>query len=414
MKKLGRLALLVIMAATLVLTSLVTACGGGGAEAENTVTFGWLGDQTGASATAFKEVMMAMNDYLAEVQNTDPIDGVKINIVTYDTRLEYGRMSIGYEWLKGQGMDVLLGYLPNTSSVVQPNLAADKIPIYSFVGYPTTLDADWVYSYMCTGELEGRAMMDYLINTWWPAQGKSGKVKIANVGNTAWDTTIQYRKGFSAVVAANPGKVEYTEVGGDVSQTAWASEVSAILNTDAIVLTNTGTSSPTFLKEALLKGYKGQIIASSNSLLGMWSLVTSLIPKTSMEGIMVPHFYPVWTDDAASVKDLEATLTAYRPSEAASLKLGTTWMSGWVTCALLVECVREAARNVGGDKVDGATISDAMQSVNLEMLGMPALTLANSGTHHVFQSQYRIIKYDAAGDEWDAFTPWSIVPGFSG
>jgi hypothetical protein len=121
---------------------------------------------------------------------------------------------------------------------------------------------------MCTGELEGRAMMDYVINTWWPAQGKSGPVKIANVGNTGWDTTTQYRKGFAATLAENPGKAVYTEVGGDVAQSAWASEVAAVKDCDAIILTSTGTSSPTFLKEAALRGYDGLIVASTNSVLG--------------------------------------------------------------------------------------------------------------------------------------------------
>ncbi len=413
MRRLGQVLAVVAMVAVLLAGSILAGCGGGGGGGgeTSTVILGWLGDQTGASAGAFKEVMMGMDDYLADMKANNPIPGVDVKIIIYDTRLEYGRMAIGYEWLKGQSTDLVLGYSPNTSGVLAASLAEDKIPIYSFTGYPSTLDSDWVYSYMCTGEYEGRAMMDYVINTWWPTQGINRPVKVANVGNTGWDTTVQYRKGFAATVAANAGKVQYTEVGGDVAQSAWASEVAAVKDCDAIILTSTGTSSPTFLKEAALRGYKGLMMASTNSVLGFWSLVVSLVPKASLNGLVIPHFYPLWTDDSTYMAHLSDVLEQYRGADAASLKQGTTWSSGWMTAQLVTEAVRLAAKNAGAKNVDGTAINEAFQQLNVPIEGMPPLTMANSGTHHVFMPDFRMIKYDAAADEWSAFTDWTVVPG---
>ena len=357
--------------------------------------------------------MWGMEDYLAEMAETNPIPGVEVEIIVYDTRLDYGRVSIGYEWLKSQGADVVLGYSPNTSGLIQASAAEDKLPIYNLVAYPTSVDSDWIYAYAYTNELEARAMMDYVINTWWPAQGISRPVKVATVGNTGWDTTTQARKGFAAVLAENPGKAEYIEVGGDVAQSAWASEVTTVQNfgADAIIVTSTGTSSPTFLKEAALRGYDGLIVASGNSVLGFWSLVISLVPKASLDGLLIPHLYPLWTDGTPYTNHLSEMLQKYRAADAANLKQGTTWMSGWMTSEVLAEVVRLAAETAGADKVDGAAINEAFQEVTIQLEGMPPLTLANSGTHHILMPEFRLIEYDAAADEWNAITDWEIASG---
>jgi hypothetical protein len=408
MNRLCKVAVVAGMVALLLVTSVVTACGGGGEKETNTITLGWLGDQTGATAGTFKEVIWGMEDFLAEMEATDPIPGVKIEIISFDTRLEYGRMPLGYEWLMGEGMDVLMGWLPNTSAVTQPDQAKDQIPILSFVAYPTTLDSDWCYGYSYPSELEGRGMMDYVLNTWWPAQGKDRPLKLANVGNPGYDTTEQYKKGFDYVLAKNPGKTSaYIQIGGPTSQSAWASEVNAIKDYDAILLTTaSATSTGTFLKEASLKGFTGQIIASSNSVLGSWTMISALVPKSSLNGMLIPHFFPLWSDGTSYSDFMTDILTSSRPADAEKLMKGTTWVSGWMTAQIISEAVRDAADEVGAKNVNGAAINDALLALDIEIDGMPNITLANSGTHHVFMPHFRMIQYDAAADEWSASGDW--------
>lgn len=59
--------ILVILALMLTAVPFLVGCGGGEEEEENTIVLGWLGDQTGVSAGAFKEVIWGMEDYLAEM-----------------------------------------------------------------------------------------------------------------------------------------------------------------------------------------------------------------------------------------------------------------------------------------------------------------------------------------------------------
>lgn len=413
MRRLGKAIAFLGLAILLVAASVVAACGGGDEEETNTVVLGWLADQTGSSSTAFKEVSKGIDDYLANMEKTDPIEGVRIKVIAYDTRLEYGRYMQGYEWLVGQGMDVLLGYAPETSTVTLASQKEDRIPQYNFTGWPTTLDEDWVYSYAYSQEFEGRAVLDYLLKQWWPAQGKSGPMKVAHVSNPDWGSMGEYEKGLNWVVAQNPGKIELRSLGGGMSQTAWASEVAAVQDTDAVFLSAVGVSAASFLNEAVARGYQGRIVSASISVLGIWPLVTSIVDKTKLGGLLVPHLYPLFTDSGEYGEYLNEMIEEYRASEAATLKKGTTWMSGWLTGQILAETVRLAAAKVGAENVDGASLNDAFQELDLGIQGMPHITLANSGTHHVLLPYCRIIEYDAAKDDWFAITDWITSPGFA-
>jgi ABC-type branched-subunit amino acid transport system substrate-binding protein len=404
---------LIGLVAVLVVTSVVSACGGGGGEKEtNTILLGWLADQTGTSATAFKEVSKGIDDYLTEMEATNPIPGIKIDMTTYDTRLEYARFSQGYQWLVGQGMDVLLGYQPETPNSTLDYQAEDKIPQYNFSAYPKDQDADWLYGYTYSYQYEARAAMDYLVNVWWPAQGKTGAIKVAHVSNPEYGSKDEYQKGLDWVVAQNPGKVNLTFVGGGGSQTAWASEVASIMNTDALFISAVGTSCATFLKEAYAKGYKGEIVASTISVLGIWPMITSVVDKSKMDGMLIPHFYPLFSDDIEYSTYLSEMIQKYRGSEAESLKKGTTWMSGWVMAQILTETVRLAANTVGAKNVNGSAINDAFKALDITIGNMPEITLAARGGHHVLQPSCRMIQYKASADDWFAVTDWRIAPGF--
>lgn len=188
--------------------------------------------------------------------------------------------------------------------------------------------------------------------------------------------------------------------------------MAAIQDRDAIFLSAVGTSAATFVKEARERGYNGLMVGATISILGVWKMVTSLTNPAQLDGLLVPHFYPLFTDDSAYSDQLNQMIEKYRSSEAASLKKGTTWMSGWMTGQVLVDTIRLAAGKVGAENVDGSAINDAFKELNIEIPGMPNITLANSGTHHVLLPYCRMIEYNAAEDDWFAATDWFIAPGF--
>lgn len=411
MKNVGRV-LATVGLVLLLVTSVVCGCGGGGEKEAKTVVLGWMGDQTGPSASIFRQVIMAMNDYLEDMEDTNPITGVDVEIIAYDTRMETARIPVGYQWLKGQGMDLLLGWDAMTPAITRADQAVDRTPQYNFTAWPTTMDEDWVYSFGYTNQIEGRAILDYVINQWWPAKNAGRAVKVGWVANPEQGTYGEFGAGFEYVLARNPGKAEMIKTGGAATQSAWASETAIVKDCDVIIVTTVGTSSGTFLNEIIQRGYKGQIVASTNAVLGAWDMVTSLVPKSSLNGMLIPHFYPLWVDQTQFIEKADQVLSAKHPAEAAKLKAGTTWISGWLTAHILCEAVREAAAEIGAQNVDGAAIRDAFETMDLEIEGMPNITLAGHGAHNVFQPNCRMIQYDAAKDDFYAITGWFVAPRF--
>jgi hypothetical protein len=189
--------------------------------------------------------------------------------------------------------------------------------------------------------------------------------------------------------------------------------VAQIQDRDAIFLSTVGISTATFLSEAIARGYKGLIVSSSQSVLPVWSMLSGMMDVTKLDGVLVPHLYPLSSDATAYTDHEYQMLVKYRPSEAATLRKATTWTSGWTEAQILAETVRLAAKNVGAKNVDGSALNDAFKQLNLKIEGMPDITIANSGSHHVLFPYCRMIKYDAAKDDWFAITDWFTAPGFA-
>jgi len=395
------------LALVLLVTPVLGGCGGGGGGGEETtVVLGWLADETGVSSKAFDEVIMGMNDYMTEMEATDPIPGVRIRFEIYDTRLEYARAPLGYEWLMGQGMSLLLHYDPPEQNALAAAQAEDEMPSLCFCADVQTLKTDWMYAYSVDYISEGKAIVDYLVKDWWETRGMTRPMKIGALVIGDMQSGGQYWSGLQAGSAANPGECELKKQEALRSQTAWASEVNALKDCDAIVVTTVGPTSATFLKEVREKGYEGQLVGVTISALGFWTLISSMVPKSGLDGMLIPHAWYVWTDDAPFVSNMSAMLDKHRPSKAAILKQGTTWESGWSTAHILAEVVRLAEKNVGAENIDNLAMRDALEQLSLEIEGLPTIGIAGSGGANVLNPYLRMIKYDANADEWNATGDW--------
>jgi len=406
MKNLLKGIALVGIVAVLLATAVVSACGGGGEKETKTVTLGWLADQTGASSGAFEEVWMGMKDYVTEMEATDPIPGVQLKFEVYNTKLEYARAQQGYQWLMDKGMDLLLHYDPPEQAMLAATQADDQMPSLCFCADVETLQTDYLYAYSVDYINEGRAIVKYLIKDWWETKGMTTPIKVGALVMSDMQSGPQYWEGFKAEADANPGKIVLKQAQASRTQTGWAGEVGALKGQDAIIFTTVGPASASFLRDitAPNSGFQGVLAGTTISALAFWTLIADTVSLSELDGLVLPHAWALWTDETSYVANMSAMLEKYRPSQAATLKQGTTWESGWTLAHILATLVRNAADKVGSDKIDKAAMLDALEGLSLQIEGMPTISLAGSGGNHVFQPNLRMIKYNGTEDSWDNVT----------
>lgn len=392
--------LILAMLGMLLALPFLAACGG--QSSANRVTIGWLADQTGPSAGAFAEVMMAFEDYMAEMKDVNDVD---VQFITYDTRLDPSRYALGYEWLKNRGVSMILHYQFEQARVLASKQASDKIPSFAFAQDESVIKHDWVYGFTATYVDEGYAVLKHIISEW----EEDRPVKVGLVGAMQLESSTLFPQGFEKAMDENPGRAEYKVVLGGVSQTAWASEINSLKDCDVIFMMTVGAASASFIKEANQRGFEGRLYASTTSVLGFWTLITDHVGKPGLDGLTVIHFYPLWTDDNAYVRSMDAVLQKYRPDQAASLKVGTTWQSGYIFCDMIMGVVKYAADSVGPENIDGTAMRDALRNYRFEREGLPALGLTDSALGlHVYQPYFRIVSYDAARDNLYPDSDWQV------
>ncbi len=127
-----------------------------------------------------------------------------MTLKNYDTRLEYARVPMGYEWLMGEGMSLLLHYFAYGQVGLAKDQANDQMPSICFGADPLTLRNEYQYQYSIDYISEGKTILDYIIKDWWETRGMTRPVKVGFLGAAGYQTADQYWDGFQASAVANP------------------------------------------------------------------------------------------------------------------------------------------------------------------------------------------------------------------
>lgn len=407
-RRLTKVAVLVLLGVLLATLPGLVGCAEEKA-AEKEIVYGYLWDFTGRAALAVTDMYNSMMDYLRMVEEENPIPGVKIKVITYDTKSEGARIPPGYVWLKGKEMTILSA-APHDCELLRSRFEEDKIPVFESSNLLSTLDSEWLVSLYGAPESQIEILMHWIMDTWEGTE----KPKISFIGLGGIPFYEAQRDMTEAICEQYPGKFEWL---GDEMPPAgtmtWAPEVGRLMGSDFIMMGMSGPPLASFIKEARARGYENKFTGPLESFFAFWELVKGAVPLEDLDGTISGTFFPWWNDDIPFILERKEYIDKYRPGEAERLMLATGGFSGWAIGMILVDAVRRAVEEVGAENVDRLVMRDALRETDMvvEGWGNPWKLIENI---NCLDRSVKLVEYRAAEDDWFAITEWEIPPSLGG
>jgi len=383
--------------------------GGGGDE----IVVGILADFTGPAALAVQSYVFGAQDYFRYAQEQGLTSGVNIKTVTYDQRSDPARVPSGYQWLKGQGTDVLFVISPTDLSILEDRVAADKMPTVGAHCSEDNPAASYIYGWWPTQSSEGEAEMEWIISDWdYEGTGRSPKV-----GYQTWTLPSAqfFMSGFQVVLDANPGKVDWQGMNkAPTSTTSWAPEIQQFINCDYILCTMVGSTLASFVAEARQRGYTGKFVTGTSGFPGYFELVIDRVASPDeLDGCYFVMASPFYNDDLPMVKAFLQAYAEYRPSVTYQhLVEGDTGpMGGWICGMIIVKALTNAMETLGVENLTGEAVESALASLDVTVEGFsPNNKYWFPTGYHAAIRAYLAYECLVVDDEWKVITSEWIVP----
>jgi ABC-type branched-subunit amino acid transport system substrate-binding protein len=174
--------ILAMLGIAILLSTLAVGCASEEETEEETTTVvvGRLTDLTGPAAFSLVNIGRAVTDIVNYINEEDPLaPGVKLKVISYDTKYDPSRDVPGYEWLKEKGACMFITPLSSTGEALKTRLASDKLPLLNLSTSFAQIDPPgWIFGLNLPNEYNIAALTEWLVENW----AGSEKVKMGSVG----------------------------------------------------------------------------------------------------------------------------------------------------------------------------------------------------------------------------------------
>lgn len=396
---------LVILGILLLTLPALAGCGGG-SSTKKVIKIGVLADYTGPASFGMKPTMQAMKEYFVMMKDTDPLPGVEVEWIDFDTALDYTKVVPGYNALKGQGVMALVIPSGSDRTILKSKVVEDKMPVVGTQGQEELLSNQWQYSIWSTIQSQGEAAMQWIMSTWDYA-GK-GQPKIGHIG---WSLAITdyYQQGIDRVLAKYPDKFTWVGVQkGTTTQVTWTSEIEALKNCDFIVVSTVGSQMSTFVDQYRNKGYTASFISGNEAFPGFFDLVVDKTPASKLYGCYYVGWWPWWGEDVPFIEGATDYVEKKHPDQAARLMMGSPVLSGWQMGMFIEDAIRRAVEEVGADNIDSEALQKAFVETNKEVEGF-GNTWKITENNTALSWMQRAFEWKAETGKWQSISEW-ILP----
>jgi len=395
-----------VIASFLVL-ALLAIPGLGCAEDEEgvVITIGELTDFTGPGAPACITIHYVIQDIARYYNDNNLIPGVKIKIAGYDTKFEAGREVPGYEWVKGQGAEVVICLFPGTGEVLKPFAERDKVVVATCVMTLPQLDPPaWNFGFSNTQFYAMKTLMKWIHEEHWDySEGI-----IPKIGSAAWGDPggITVERAMREYIQDNPGQFEYVSSHlAPVGTATWTGEAEQLKDCDYLNLYAFMIGA--FLKEYQARGYEATVIEAMT--MGPYQgYFVDMLGWDALDGSLTVTASLGWNESFNMVDLMNQLLHQYRPDEGEEIiSTGTGYVGAGHQVIPIFEILQQAIEEVGAENFDGQAFYNAAlkyETTSPIWEGYPVWSF--SETKRYLVDHIVVDEFDAEAQEVVRITEW--------
>lgn len=334
------------------------------------ISIGQITDVTGMSATSVTPIYHVIEDLARYYNEEGLIPGVKIKIVTYDTRTDFARFISAYDWVKERGAKVVISVLNVPSLILKPFAERDKIPLAAVGGSMEVIEPPgWVFWFNCPPSYEIKTLLRWISEEDWDyTKG------IPKVGFAGW--TEPYEEELESAMReycqAHPDKFQW--VGGylvPLGTMTWTGEVEQLKECDYIHGAIIATPLSTFVKQFQARGYTTTFIGAS-AIPAFRGFIVDACGWEALDGWLTTSVCQWWNEPSPLVDLAKELLYRYRPGEAEDIiHAGSGYVGGFHNVYAIFEILQKAIEEVGAENFDGQAFYNAAIKYKTTWEGYP-------------------------------------------
>ena len=400
------IAFLCCILAVLLATPVLAGCGGGEEEETETKTIviGDLTDLTGPAANAMTPISWSLQDYCNYVNSEGLIHGVELQVVQYDTKYDTSRFSLGYDYVRSQGADVIWTGFPGCAEALKARAEIDGIAVIEASASVPVVDSPGAV-FCEAGLMRGivPAQLAWTYENHWEGTG------LATIGMASWnvapntDTEIALKK----YCQENPG--QYTLVGTSMvpaGTMTWSAEVAQFKDCDYVWFGSGGAVAPTtFIDQYRKGGGTATIISGGGTMCSYVGAITDKAGWAACDGLLESINWGWWTSDYKQTQLAIQLLQENHPSEATSM-INRQASSALVNAHVAVELIRAVVKKIGTEDLSSRAIYEGLQDISISLSGYPTPTLDYSDGNREGIQYFEIYEWSAAEQNLVLVSEW--------
>ena len=329
---------------------------------ETVIIIGNLTDKTGPSAQAMQFIDLALKDAVKYYNDNNLIPGVKLTIKEYDTQYSPGKLIPGYEWVKSQGADVIVSFLPIAPAVLDASIDEDELVFFTAnVDRDVLYPPGYMFAWACFWEEMVYTQLNWIAENHWDYVANGPAI----IGGAGWDdgSTSLIFKAAKEYARVHPEQFTWTNGYLTDFTFTWKSEVEGLKDCDYIFVpalmhtfttdyTKAGHSKATFLASEPQTAFLGLITDS-----GRWN---------EIDGTLFAMNARWWDQEMDEFHAIaRRIITASYPHDSATIRDIKQSGRSYITVSLfafMCDIIKTAAENVGPENLDSQAIYEAAQN----------------------------------------------------